>query len=331
LPDYEANKEDMIEVLKECAQTMKGAGGGPPAKVTPPKTSTPEPTGAELEKLSAVVSRLWEIDAPYRLEPDRDFKLCHQARAQSHSSFHSAPRDLDAGDAAAEPLFEGVNMKKLLSIPCSKSFLNLLNNYSADTDKAEVVTSEEKSEMDVFISELMSTPHMKYIHKVLVAWKVVDADPHHFASQVFDIWFTQFRTHHGGPLSSSGFEHVFVGEQNKEKDEVSGLHNWIQFWREEKAGRVNYKGYVGAITAEDKQLVKIRFGWGNEDKNVSTILVGSSIPFEFAVMTATFLGFGGEAKVGGIHFGPNIGPVQLTAYPWKTSLGQVIRSVFIEG
>ncbi len=35
---------------------------------------------------------------------------------------------------------------------------------------------------------------------------------------------------------------VFVGEVDEGK--VSGFHNWIQFHFEERAGRVNYLGYL---------------------------------------------------------------------------------------
>ncbi|KNC80689.1 hypothetical protein SARC_06938, partial [Sphaeroforma arctica JP610] len=41
---------------------------------------------------------------------------------------------------------------------------------------------------------------------------------------------------------TSGFEHVFVGEVRN--GEVMGLHNWIQFFVEEKAGKIDYKGYI---------------------------------------------------------------------------------------
>lgn len=50
--------------------------------------------------------------------------------------------------------------------------------------------------------------------------------------------FVSFR----GP-DSSGFEHVFVGETRGK--EVIGFHNWIQFYLQEKAGNVDYKGYIG--------------------------------------------------------------------------------------
>jgi len=41
--------------------------------------------------------------------------------------------------------------------------------------------------------------------------------------------------------NSSGFEHVFVGE-TRERD-VTGFHNWIQFYLQEKAGQLDYRGY----------------------------------------------------------------------------------------
>ncbi len=41
---------------------------------------------------------------------------------------------------------------------------------------------------------------------------------------------------------SSGFEHVFVGE-TKYNREIMGLHNWVQFYLQEKHDHVDYKGY----------------------------------------------------------------------------------------
>ena len=44
---------------------------------------------------------------------------------------------------------------------------------------------------------------------------------------------------------SSGFEHVFVGE-TRGKQEVIGFHNWIQFYLQEKAKNVDYKGFMSS-------------------------------------------------------------------------------------
>jgi len=90
-----------------------------------------------------------------------------------------------------------------------------------------------------------------------------------------------------------------------------------------------------SIVGSIKKLVSVRFGWDDDDpeaevKSVSTFLVGSSVAFEFAMLTAGFLGFKGEAKVGGLMLGA-VGPVQLTSYSWKTNMGMAIRSVFLEG
>ena len=54
------------------------------------------------------------------------------------------------------------------------------------------------------------------------------------------IWFGLY-TRGGGPLGSSGFEHVLVGEI---KDGISGFHNWARFWEEERIGEMNYLGYI---------------------------------------------------------------------------------------
>ena len=53
-----------------------------------------------------------------------------------------------------------------------------------------------------------------------------------------------FRTRGSSAQDSSGFEHVFVGETRDHK-EVLGFHNWIQFYLQEKAGNVDYQGYIG--------------------------------------------------------------------------------------
>ena len=49
-------------------------------------------------------------------------------------------------------------------------------------------------------------------------------------------------------MNSSGFEHVFVGETRAR--DVTGFHNWIQFYLQEKAGHIDYRGYFrrGTVT-----------------------------------------------------------------------------------
>lgn len=52
---------------------------------------------------------------------------------------------------------------------------------------------------------------------------------------------------------SCGFEHVFVGETRLGK-QILGLHNWVQFYLQEKHKQIDYKGY---ITQKNKTRVRM--------------------------------------------------------------------------
>jgi poly(U)-specific endoribonuclease len=328
LPKYEANKTEFRAALVACKAVIGGTGNGETPKPQIGRLD-PEPTEAELQTLNGVLGRLWQIDEERRLIPEKGYRLNHGGRAQWVEGNTRPSSGYE--DSCSQPLFEYVDTKNLMSNSCTRAFIALLDNYELESDKAEVVTHEEKMEMDSFMHLLMATPHMRYAHKVLQKWVPddVSADPLQFATQVFRIWFTNFGVGRG-PDCSSGFEHVFVGEVDAKKGEMSGMHNWIQFWCQERKGKVNYKGYTGCITKEDTRLVSVRFGWAFKDKDVSTFLVGTSVAFEFAMYTIAFLGYGGHCEQQGIVLDNNVvGPIQVVTYPWSTSMGSVVRSAFI--
>lgn len=64
-----------------------------------------------------------------------------------------------------------------------------------------------------------------------------------------DIWFTLY-TRGSHKVSSSGFEHVFVGELKDGK--VSGFHNWISYMKQEKSDLLDYKGYIRVLNLNGK-------------------------------------------------------------------------------
>ena len=80
------------------------------------------------------------------------------------------------------------------------------------------------------------------------------AQEHNFIGENYDdwkrmlyaIWFKMYArsrdTERKGIEDSSAFEHTFVGE-TKISGPI-GFHNWIRFYLLEKAGELNYKGYV---------------------------------------------------------------------------------------
>ena len=105
------------------------------------------------------------------------------------------------------------------------------------------------------------------------------------------IWFDLYRRE--GSRDSSGFEHVFVGEV-KDGD-VSGFHNWIQFYLEEKRGNLDYRGYIkprsrnDALADSNDHLLTLQFSWNGVEKFVSSSFIGVSPEFEFALYTMCFL------------------------------------------
>ncbi|XP_010214114.1 PREDICTED: poly(U)-specific endoribonuclease-like, partial [Tinamus guttatus] len=93
-------------------------------------------------------------------------------------------------------------------------------------------------------------------------------------------------------LDSCGFEHVFVGETKRDK-QILGLHNWVQFYLQEKRNQIDYKGYVARKNKsrpdEDDQVLSLQFAWKGLVKPIGSIFIGVSPEFEFALYTIVFL------------------------------------------
>ena len=95
---------------------------------------------------------------------------------------------------------------------------------------------------------------MKRAHQYLTSKGKSSKDEKAFKQQLYDIWFKLYRrTRDTRVMDSSGFEHVFVGE-TRGRREVIGFHNWIQFYLQEKAGNVDYQGYIRGRKVEQLAL-----------------------------------------------------------------------------
>ena len=104
-------------------------------------------------------------------------------------------------------------------------------------------------------------------------------------------------------MDSSGFEHVFVGEVKN--GSVSGFHNWINFYLEEKRGNVDFRGYIKpkcresstAETNDDDPVLTLQFKWNGVEKFVGTSFIGVTPEFEMALYTMAFLSGDGDENV----------------------------------
>ena len=291
-PDLEAGGVAAVRTAVAGLLASDVLGAPPPA---PPPAAAPAKgnKGPSLDGMdvAAAVRHLWErVDAGRRIERGAGgFELALQ---------HRGVRD-DGADPCDSPLFASCDEGHAFwKSPVTRAFVALLDNYERETGKAEVFTRTEKREMDEFLDLLVATPHMRFVLEYLQrhggdarAKKLRSAlDLKHL---LFDLWFAPYRRFK--PNDSSGFEHVFVGEESR--GAITGLHNWVQFYLEEKKGNVNYLGWTGRQDRhadDDVHVVTVKFSWADDDpelevKPMSTMLCGSTVEFEFAALTLAFL------------------------------------------
>ena len=187
------------------------------------------PTREELDDFGKACSRLWDLDED-RFVPGKDYEI----------DLQGGKRIFTRSDAASANLFKFVNKEKFFSTPTFKAFYALLDNYEKETGTAETVTDEERRENRTFVRELMKTKPIQYVQKYFVSKGVCGGSDRDFERLLHDTWFKLYRREVRN--DSSGFEHVFVGESDE--DQVKGFHNWVQFFLEERKGKLDYQGFV---------------------------------------------------------------------------------------
>ncbi|XP_045778540.1 endoribonuclease CG2145-like isoform X2 [Maniola jurtina] len=166
-------------------------------------------------------------------------------------------------------------------------FLPLLDNYERDTLTNEHVTSQERIEENSFMDVIMATSVIRHLMNFLKDKGYVAQDPKQQRDFLKHIWFGLY-SRGQGKISSSGFEHIFVSELKN--GEVSGLHNWLYFSKEEVANRINYLGYLKYVEFNDKgAVIKMHFNQQGVDKPVDTMFIGTSPELEIAIYTLCYV------------------------------------------
>ncbi|KAJ1529018.1 hypothetical protein HK096_009687, partial [Nowakowskiella sp. JEL0078] len=238
------------------------------------------PSKYQLENLSEACEALWKLDAN-RLTHGKHFEL----------NLQHGKGLWEEGDAARDPLFCKVDIQLLKSRPSVNAFVALLDNYTSTAGIAEVFTKQELTENYRFIDAIYNTDPIQYLHKYLVAKHLSPSDVPSFKRILFDIWFKPYKR--VVQNDSSAFEHCFVGEVRKDKG-IIGFHNWIKFFLEERAGRVDYRGYIypkkrNHAQTESSHVINIQLSWYGDVKPISTFIIGCSPEFEIALYTLVFL------------------------------------------
>ncbi|KAM9073224.1 uridylate-specific endoribonuclease isoform 1-T1 [Megaptera novaeangliae] len=170
----------------------------------------------------------------------------------------------DQVDRCPEPLFTYVN-KKLFSKPTYAAFINLLDNYQRATGHGEHFTAQQLAEQDTFLREAMKTAVMKELYGFLHQQNRYSTEQE-FVNDLKNMWFGLY-ARGKEEKDSGGFEHVFSGEVKKGK--VTGFHNWIQFYMQEKEGLVDYYSHIcDGRWDSHPHVLALQFSWDGYYKEV---------------------------------------------------------------
>ncbi|BBN10515.1 poly(U)-specific endoribonuclease [Marchantia polymorpha subsp. ruderalis] len=265
-----------------------------------------DPSNDELEDVAAACAKLWELDIN-RLTPGTDYEIdCGEGKKMYQRE-----------DMEENALFRHLD-PSVFRRPTYARFVALLDNYNASMSVSERKSREEEQEEEAFVEEISRTAPIQYLKKYLSSKGIVRGGDEQFKNMLRNLWFKMF-DRSGTDDSSSAFEHVFVGEIKRGRDnsdEVSGLHNWIQFYLEEAKGTLDYQGFIlprrrgDELPDSQSQLLTVQFKWNGFLKPLSSTLVGVSPEFEMALYTLCF--YGGQED-NHVQLGPY--SVNIKVYP----------------
>lgn len=260
------------------------------------------------EELSEFLTKIWELD-DNKCFPGEHFQIDLQGYV-----------GYQGGDWASDKLFEWLDEDAIFSKRTYKAFRALLDNYEMEAGEAETYTFEEKQETVEFIDAIMETEVMKETHKFLVSKGKMPESAGEFKWKLLNLWFKLVRRTKGDrDLDSSSFEHVFVGETRKEG--MIGLHNWIQYYLQEKAGNIDYQGYrKRATNLDDKidRLICTKFLWRNrQEKPSCSMFLGTSPEFDIAAFTTCFL----MERMGHCDYQLGEYEIELVVFPFASVIG----------
>lgn len=187
--------------------------------------------------------------------------------------------------------FLSVDEQRLHQVTTVEKMRSLFNNYLMDTSENEHSTALEKNEENDFIEELLKTNVMRTLMQFLqTKLDIVTSDPKTHKELLKLIWFTMY-SRGQGKIGSSGFEHVFLAENKN--NTIIGLHNWIYMYEMEKAGHLDYKGWIRKVDLGSSRgaVAKVRFTFDNLNKPVNGVFIGTSPELEIGLYTLCFATF----------------------------------------
>lgn len=132
-------------------------------------------------------------------------------------------------DETAGPLDDLKVLSEVVIPPRKRSTYDLaralFNNYVLDEQAAEIETPEERAEVHDLLEAIVDTAPMQVARAYISEETGTPVSRDRWYATLTEQWFRRFAQ--GGDRDLSGFEHVFVGEQEGPK--VQGYHFWYKY------------------------------------------------------------------------------------------------------
>lgn len=178
----------------------------------------------------------------------------------------------------------------------------LFQYYKPYLGEADTCEHECFNAQNAFLDAILNTEPMRVAHEWLTRRDLAPASLDEFKNNLRQYWFERYSRLGGryGIKDTSGFEHTFVGEVNRETKEVTGLHNWVRMYFEENEGRLVIYSYRRNC---QPAVEAISFSWVpnwniNErisyKKSYCSAFIGMSPESEIALSTVCLLVHRGE-------------------------------------
>lgn len=128
----------------------------------------------------------------------------------------------------------------------------LFDNYALDERAQEVETPEERAEVHDLLEAVLDTAPMQVARAYISEETGTPVSRDRWYATLMELWFRRFDQ--GGDRDLSGFEHVFVGEQEGPK--VQGYHFWYKYFLDDGlASKIDRNRFPGF---KDDRIVYLR-------------------------------------------------------------------------
>lgn len=133
----------------------------------------------------------------------------------------------------------------------------LFDNYALDEQDPELETPEERQEVHDLLDAIVDTPPMQVARAYVSEATGTAVSRDRWYAVLLEQWFRSFAQ--GGDPALTGFEHIFVGEQEGPK--VQGYHFWYKYHLDDGlAGTIDRNRFPGF---KDDRIVYLRGMYDN--------------------------------------------------------------------